>query len=386
MQTHCGHVFCKYPVGGLQAKSTMASECIMRATAVKSMCPLCKTSCTRRMIRASEEMQRLVEQFSRLAAAVDQIGQPAVRPAPEKKRAARVVTPLKRSAVRRLALSPVTSQQQSTDIEHLRTVNERIMSEITRIDAQLSLHSRGGLTQCSGEPEVVLSSTGLPSQASTCATDSYVPEHRLVVTTTMLGPEERARVRSWTESVGGIYSPLYDDSVTHVIAREGEEQLAVRSMKTMQAIINGSWLLPYRWVEACVSSGAVRREEAFELQGDQYSDDEGPRRSRMSRLNSESKLLDGYSVYLFGVFGTPSRGDLGALLACAGARVIGSVAELARMRSPAEEVLVIGDPAECCDLERDQGVIERFAFVQTEWLYASISAYEPLPVDGFRFL
>ena len=353
------------------------------------MCPLCKTSCTRRMIRASEEMQRLVEQFSRLAAAVDQIGQPAARPAPEKKKAPRAVTPLKRPAVRRLALSPITSQQQSTDIEHLRTVNERIMSEITRIDAQLSLHSRGGLTQCSEEPDAVLGSTeepSPPSRAITCAIDSYVPKQRIVVTTTMLGPEERARVRSWTESVGGIYSALYNDSVTHVIALEGEEQLAVRSMKTMQAVINGSWLLPYRWVEACMSSGTVRREEAFELQGDQYSDDEGPRRSRMSKLNSESKLLDGYSVYLFGAFGTPSRSDLGSLLVCAGARVIGSVAELARMRSHAEEVLVIGDPAECCDLERDQGIIERFAFVQTEWLYASISAYEPLPADGFRFL
>jgi hypothetical protein len=54
-------------------------------------------------------------------------------------------------------------------------------------------------------------------------------------------------------------------------------------MKTMQAIIDGNWLLPFSWIEECLTKGAILKEDSFEFDGDQYSDDEAPHRARLSR-------------------------------------------------------------------------------------------------------
>lgn len=300
----------------------------------------------------------------------------------------------------------------------LRSVNERIMSEIGRIDQELEqlgdtdeelssglLEDETEYDEAEGENDVLpfntetqnflenlefpsspvispLEDTGSPFQSA------YTPESTLVVTTTLLSVEEKGRVREWAEAVGAIFVSQYSTAVTHVIAKTTAEspKIAIRSMKTMQAIVDGRWLLPVSWIDACATSAAVLREELFELEGDQYSDDEGPRRSRMSHRNNESKLFDGYRFYLFGTFGTPTRQDLETLLVAAGAQVIPTVEELARCKGSDSDVVVLGDPNELYNLEKDQGIIERFTFLQTEWIYSSISAFELLECQHFRFL
>jgi hypothetical protein len=77
--------------------------------------------------------------------------------------------------------------------------------------------------------------------------------------------------------------------------------------------------------------------------------------------------------------------ELKDLLESAGAQVLPDSAALAAL-TPSRKVLVVGDPMECWDLEKDQGIIEKYHFVQTEWIYCSISAFEPLDYRHFRFL
>lgn len=370
---------------------------------MKSVCPLCKATCSKRMVRPCACTSRLIDHFQALSKSLEDLeGTEKQSSGVKSKR--KLITPIRRPA-RRLTFSPQTtqaSQRQSQEvdsqyIEKLRSVNDLIRSEIDRIDKELETIEGSQVVEISAETQKILDEIEFPSSpvidSMTPIDDGKgvtrrMPDYTIVVTTTLLNSEEKAQVKAWTEKYGAIYSSDYNPSVTHVIAKTGDEpRLAVRSMKTMQAIVNGNWLLSTCWIQACLRSGGYCKEEPFELEGDQYSDDEGPRRSRMSHLNNESKLFDGYQFYLFGTFGSPSKPELVSLLCSAGAKIIESIEGLSQFqRLTHNNVLVVGDPNECYDLEKDQGIIEKFTFIQTEWIYASISAFEPLDYRHFSFL
>ncbi len=303
--------------------------------------------------------------------------------------------------------SPRTSQTQAalydpSYLSNLKTINDRIMSEINRIDDELE-HIKDDEEEHVGNESIVSGQFNIETQKlidgldfpsspvispTTKSADSdskhdiYQPDFTLVITSTLLDVEEKLRVKRWAEGFGAIYMSQFNEGVTHVIAKTSKPNLAVRSMKTMQAIVHGSWLLSLDWIDTCMQSEGILREDGFELEGDQYSEDEGPRRSRLSHLNKESKLFDGYKFYLHGTFGTPSRDDLAELIVSAGGTVIETIDQLAKN----QHAIVIGDPNEQWDLEKDQGVVEKCVFVQTEWVFCSISSYEILDTRHFRFL
>lgn len=98
-------------------------------------------------------------------------------------------------------------------------------------------------------------------------------------------------------------------------------------------------------------------------------------------------MFDGYHFYLFENFGKPTAAQISRLLESAGAQIIPNIGTLSQiMHGRNEKLLVVGDPIECSNLEKDQGIIEKFAFVQTEWIYCSISAFEPLDYRHYQFL
>lgn len=362
------------------------------------------------MIRPCECTNRLIQHYHSLSTALETLDSP--KSTRKVKETYEKATPQKGQA-RPIGTSPDTSQLSSNPahLAGLRSINERIKSEIERID--LELKHLGGASEPDSpstadatdvvihtQTQRLLAEIQFPSSPNFSPSiptineeinslyRQYTPEQSILVTTTMLSGEEKALVRKWATEVGAIYVSDYSPAVTHLIARTTtpHSRLAVRSMKTMQAILDGRWLLPLEWITAGIETSSVLCEEPFELEGDQYSEDESPRRARMSHRNEESKLLDGYKIYLFGTFGKPNKANLTELLLAAGAEIIPSIEELARSRQHDEHVLVVGDPNEQYDLEKDQGVIEKFNFVQTEWIYGSISAFEPLDIRHFSFL
>lgn len=257
------------------------------------------------MTRPCECTLRLVQNYRLLSESLAAEDKDNKQKAAEevKNKASRYVTPLKRTA-RRLTMSPEISNtmvsSQSTIatasgdtqyIKKLRSINERILSELSRIDCKLESiePSNNGFQE---ETQKILDALEFPSSPIISPTtkshsqemDSYQPDYTIVVTTTMLDAEAKSVVKKWADRFGAIYSTEYNASVTHVIGKTSEDALMVRSMKTMQAILDGNWILPFRWIEECMVKGVILKEEAFEFTGDQYSDDEAPRRARLSRL------------------------------------------------------------------------------------------------------
>lgn len=266
------------------------------------------------MTRPCETTERLIKHYNGLSKAIDNLDS---KPAQKTCKRGRSVkkknyvepSPLKslRKRPQRMACSPETSQSKlalhgPSYATSLRNVNERILSEIGRIDKELENcgQESGGPPYFSVETQALIDGLDLPSSPVISATlpdifsspmgpQTYRPAKTIVVTTTMLGSEEKAKVRQWADITGSIYVSTYNPAVTHVIAKNTNSpsaKLAIRSMKTMQAVIDGCWLLPLSWIEAGLQNNAIVKEESFEMEGDQYSDDEGPRRSRMSHLNN----------------------------------------------------------------------------------------------------
>lgn len=136
-------------------------------------------------------------------------------------------------------------------VGRLRGVNERIISELGRIDARLEQidSSTGSKASVPFQEETQKLIENIQFPSSPCLDEentplAYQPDYVMVVTTTMLDQEGKQRVKKWAETFDAIYMPEYNGSVTHVIGKGHAEKLVVRSMKTMQAIADGTWLLP----------------------------------------------------------------------------------------------------------------------------------------------
>nr|CAB3225070.1 BRCA1-associated RING domain protein 1-like [Phallusia mammillata] len=109
-------------------------------------------------------------------------------------------------------------------------------------------------------------------------------------------------------------------SVTHFIAGVNESGRAKRTLKYLQAMACGAWILSEHWVDECITQGKWLDESSFQVKGSlEDAKVGGPLRSTTSRLRQVPRLFDGCHFYLHGKFSSsyPSKIQLGDLIKAA---------------------------------------------------------------------
>lgn len=156
--------------------------------------------------------------------------------------------------------------------------------------------------------------------------------------------------------------------------------VAKRSFKYLSAILSGSWIISTEWIAACLNSNVLIDCEEWEVAGDEhFSEEEGPRRARLSRWHQEPPLMSGLSFYLYGKFSAPGIDELSRLILQAGGSLIDSVDKLPKRQSSTSNTIVLCDPKEQTDFEKDAGVLAKYRpLLSTSWLLDSISCYQVL--------
>ena len=114
------------------------------------------------------------------------------------------------------------------------------------------------------------------------------------------------KIKSLCKLVGASLSHQNAFGCTHFIVSFNNELKTVRSLKYLQAMASGAWIVTEKWVEKCLDSKGWVNELNFQVKGC-YEDAllEGPMQSRKAKIKCLPRLFDGCHFFLFGRFSSP---------------------------------------------------------------------------------
>ncbi|KAJ7345055.1 hypothetical protein JRQ81_001005 [Phrynocephalus forsythii] len=148
----------------------------------------------------------------------------------------------------------------------------------------------------------------------------------------------------------------FNNTVTHIVIPEPP----VRStMKCLLAVLAGSWILTFKWVESCLQSGVREPEEKYEVDG-------GPHRGRLNREQLLPKLFDGCYFYFLGTFKEHNKDDLKELVKAGGGQIL-----MRKPKSDNDVTQTINTVAYHAEITSDQ------SFCTVYIIYDGSSSYKP---------
>lgn len=132
------------------------------------------------------------------------------------------------------------------------------------------------------------------------------------------------------ELLGSKCLTSFSKEVTHlVVSCDKHGNCRQRTLKVLNALVSGTWILSFSWVEACLREKRKVDESEHEARGTrQHPNNDAPARARLHRerqaLHSDPQgLFSKYSVVLQGTFSKgPSKDDLTTLITLGGARLL----------------------------------------------------------------
>lgn len=350
VSTTCGHLFCR--------------ECVERhlriSTGQAGVCPICKKLLQRRALKPNVRIEQVVSVFKELAQAWQQTSGHGWSEGD-------VVVAAEQEAFE-------DWDTEVSDDDEKTVISEPLVERALLESVEQELRHPIAVTMKQAKFHFPTSPAHLPAPIANaaCFDDTQLA---LRLTSSLIKGEDAVAVQTLALKLGpDTWSRVFEpDLTTHLITAvvEGAPR---RTMKTMMAMLMGCWILPMTWVHACLEQGRLVDEESFEQQCG-----EGVLRCRQSHKLNEPPLLHGYSVYLYGDFGEPSRDEVVRLLRLAGAVLIPTVKQLKRK----ESVIVLCDPVIQHSFEKDAGILVHFRpLLATTWLLECISTYSIVDYDA----
>ncbi|XP_060597871.1 BRCA1-associated RING domain protein 1-like isoform X2 [Ruditapes philippinarum] len=113
--------------------------------------------------------------------------------------------------------------------------------------------------------------------------------------------------------------------VTHIVTMFNNEGMCPRTIKIVQGILLGKWILNMEWLETCTQVGSLVCEEAFEAQGTSlFPHAHAPYKGRMNRKQQLPGLFDGCHFYFHGSFeyANPTKEDFMNMVTIGGGKLL----------------------------------------------------------------
>ncbi|KAK9815301.1 hypothetical protein WJX72_001308 [[Myrmecia] bisecta] len=365
--------------------------CITASVKTKAQCPLCKAPCSRRDISRDTKMDRLSRLYSALEAAA---GTPLL--CTQLPLEAPVVLP----TVARMEAGPMDAARLPDA-----TANAASAGQATSWQTASPTSPAGDETdqQLASSPE-----TSLPGLAPFCwlpgpglarpepTADCAIPPGCMLP---VKQPAQAPHVEAFLDQQAHEAAPCatvaneWQSGITHVICGVEATGRARRTLKYMQGVLAGAWVLDASWLRASLQAGHALPEDAFEVPGDTSGGDGGPILGRLQARHSP--LLHGWQVFLVGVFHPKSRDAVLTLTKAAGAKLLTrppatmpSALQPALADAAAAQLLVVETPLAVvlCDIaaQAEAGRQCRvLPSVDHRWLLDSASCYQVKPLQPY---
>ncbi|KAG1478762.1 hypothetical protein G6F57_006785 [Rhizopus arrhizus] len=156
------------------------------------------------------------------------------------------------------------------------------------------------------------------------------------------------------------------NDVTHIITSVDEDQLCKRTLKYLQGILEGKWIMTPQWLIKSIESQQWLPEDLYEVKGDHVTGTtQGPSRGRDRQKHNKNPLFDGMKFYFFGDFsGKHNKNDLLVLCRAGGAKILSRKPNgLGHRIDPAIDPLDPNEPIVIMCLEKKKST--------SAWLYES---------------
>lgn len=200
------------------------------------------------------------------------------------------------------------------------------------------------------------------------------PESSPVLLASGLDEAQCQELAQCARLLGGSCATSFSTQVTHlVVSCDKKGNCSQRTLKVLSAMVSGTWIVNFSWVQECLQKGVRVDEAPHEAQGvRQHPNSGAPSRARHS---GGGTLFAPCSVVLQGPFSRgPSRDELAALLTLGGARLLSRVPP-ATTGDVQPTVLVVTDQ----DHPSSGG--RAALYVEPSWVLDCISRFElSLPV------
>ncbi|PIK47234.1 putative BRCA1-associated RING domain protein 1 [Apostichopus japonicus] len=170
---------------------------------------------------------------------------------------------------------------------------------------------------------------GVTSDLNTSFTSSIssspASSQKIVLLGTGLNDKQRNKLQSCARLLRGKVTSDFTQNITHLVANAASEGRCSRTMKFLQAVLLGKWVVNFSWVEECLKGKGLVPEVNHEICGTMIdSDSEGARKSREMANSQFPPLFDGCHFYIHGNFSppTPPKEELASLLKLGGGTIL----------------------------------------------------------------
>ena len=205
--------------------------------------------------------------------------------------------------------------------------------------------------------------------------DHQIPKKRIVVSG--IADASRYVVEQAVECLG--HAQLEDDirsGTTHVIVGKSKEaRLAKRTMKYLQGLAVGAWLLSIDWITECIQANEWVHEEAFQFVGDSgKATTYAPRQCRIDRVSP----IHGLVFRVVGDYNPPfpSAQEISSLIRFSGAEE--------RHLDSQKVDMIIGPPDMYLEEALNEAGKSPQPVVSVIWILDSISSWKRLSIDEYR--
>ncbi|KAI9323464.1 hypothetical protein BX666DRAFT_63090 [Dichotomocladium elegans] len=120
------------------------------------------------------------------------------------------------------------------------------------------------------------------------------------------------------------------DDVTHLVVPTDKDKIASRTIKLLQAILMGKWIVSQEWITACCEEGRMIPVDSYLAAGVDTAarSQHALKRAREHLVGGGPRLFEGICFYLYGEFVRPTKVELATLIRLAGGRLVESPDQL----------------------------------------------------------
>ncbi|XP_066301591.1 BRCA1-associated RING domain protein 1-like [Branchiostoma lanceolatum] len=148
---------------------------------------------------------------------------------------------------------------------------------------------------------------------------------QVVALATGLDSKQREALEQCMLVLDGKVVKTFDDQVTHLVAACDDTNRCPRTIKYLQGVLTGKWIVSCKWVSACLEEQQHVPEGSYEVLGTLAKPDStGAGRGRLNKEQQLPGLFDGCQFFLHGKFQppTPPRKELVELIRAGGGAIL----------------------------------------------------------------
>lgn len=145
------------------------------------------------------------------------------------------------------------------------------------------------------------------SRASAAMSPALLVPTQIVLLTTGLKRDAQAQLKKGASVLHAESTDTFSQKVTHLVSGVNAQGQCPRTLKYLQAVLAGKWIVHTEWLAHCVENRLHVNEEAFEVPGSSTNPDSlAPKKGRENMQNQLPGLFNGCHFYLKGEFSYPT--------------------------------------------------------------------------------